>query len=245
MSLLHYWDTQRSVKRRRTSEKDTDLESTASEKRPASPSPSSGVVDTPTPVPVAEEPGTDIPSSQTELETSLPAIQTDEDAIKAYEASKAEQDADAGAEPGLHVRLRDGVWQRGKSSIYVDAFNLALDTVLDEESHLFNEAEMEVFKQWKELSYESQYLYVLTTPVTFDFLAVHYGVDLSLKICTAFPSQNLCVASYQSIGLLFRHLGLVCGSYGSPARSRLTQERGPRYGRPRLRSEFSVRRRDG
>lgn len=159
MSLLHYWDTQRSVKRRRTSEKDTDLESNLSEKRPPSPSPSSGAVDTPTPVhvPVIEEgPDAYIPSSQTELETSLPAIQTDEDAINAYEASKVENDTDA--EPGLHVRLRDGVWQRGKSSIYVDAFNLALETVLDEESHLFHEAEMEVFNQWKELSYESQYL---------------------------------------------------------------------------------------
>lgn len=159
MSLLHYWDTQRSVKRRRTSEKDTDPKSNLSEKRPPSPSPSSGAVDTPTPVPVPvteEEPDAYIPSSQTELETSLPAIQTDEDAINAYEASKVENDTDGG--PGLHVRLRDGVWQRGKSSIYVDAFNLALETVLDEESHLFHEAEMEVFNQWKELSYESQYL---------------------------------------------------------------------------------------
>jgi Fanconi-associated nuclease 1 len=157
MSLLHYWETQRSVKRRRTSEKDTDLESNFSERRPPSPSPSpsSGAVGSPTPVPVAEEPEAYIPSSQTELETSLPAIQTDEDAIEAYEASKAAEDD---AEPGLHVRLRDGVWQRGKSSIYVDAFNLVLETVLDEESHLFNEAEMGVFKQWRELSYESQYL---------------------------------------------------------------------------------------
>jgi Fanconi-associated nuclease 1 len=155
MSLLHYWETQRSVKRRRTSEKDTDLETNLPEKQPPSPSPSSGAVDTPTPVPVTEEPDTYIPSSQTELETSLPAVQTDEDAIKAYEDSKVGNDD---AEPGLHVRLRDGVWQRGKSSIYVDAFNLALETVLDEESHLFDEAEMEVFNQWKDLSYESQYL---------------------------------------------------------------------------------------
>ncbi|KAF3396127.1 hypothetical protein F1880_007302 [Penicillium rolfsii] len=159
MSLLHYWETQRSVKRRRTSEKDTDSETTLSEKRPPSPSPSSEAVDTTTPVPVTEEEtGAYIPSSQTELETSLPAIPTDEDAIKAYETSKVENDTDA--EPGLHVRLRDGVWQRGKSSIYVDAFNLALETVLEEESHLFDAAEMEVFNQWKDLAYESQYLYV-------------------------------------------------------------------------------------
>lgn len=155
MSLLHYWETQRAVKRRRTSEKDSDLESNLNEKRVPSPSPSSGGVDTPTPVPIIEEAETYIPSSQTELETSLPAIKTDEDAIKAYESSQAGEDD---VEPGLHVRLRDGVWQRGKSSIYVDAFNLALETVLDEESHLFHEAEMEVFRQWRELTYESQYL---------------------------------------------------------------------------------------
>jgi Fanconi-associated nuclease 1 len=43
----------------------------------------------------------------------------------------------------------------------VDAFNLALETVLDEEAHLFDEAEMEVFRKWRELDYESQYLCVV------------------------------------------------------------------------------------
>lgn len=155
MSLLHYWETQRSVKRRKTSGK-TDqasgIEDGASDKRFPSPSPSTGGTDTP----LADEPDAYIPSSQTDLETSLPAIQTDERAIEEYEALKTEGEGET--EPELHVRLRDGVWQKGKSSIYVDAFNLALETVLDEESHLFNEAEMEVFKQWRELSYESQYL---------------------------------------------------------------------------------------
>lgn len=42
----------------------------------------------------------------------------------------------------------------------MDAFNLALDTVLEEESHLFDEAETKVFEDWKALSYEAQYLYV-------------------------------------------------------------------------------------
>ncbi|EPS34209.1 hypothetical protein PDE_09173 [Penicillium oxalicum 114-2] len=161
MSLLHYWDTQRSVKRKRTSEKEAELEIKTHqdpEKRPPSPSPSSGVVDSPVPAPLFDEPEGYIPSSPTELEISLPAIQTDEDAIKAYEACKIDPETDEG--PGLHARLRDGIWERGKSSIYVDAFNLALETVLDEESHLFNDAEMEVFRQWKDLSYESQYLYV-------------------------------------------------------------------------------------
>ena len=48
---------------------------------------------------------------------------------------------------------------RGRSSIYVDAFNLALETVLEEESHLFNEPELAVFDNWKALDYEAQYLY--------------------------------------------------------------------------------------
>ncbi|KAJ5176512.1 uncharacterized protein N7482_002389 [Penicillium canariense] len=154
MSLLHYWETQRSVKRRRTSGKAADLESPPSEKRPPSPSLSTGVAD----ASVADEPNDYIPSSQTELETSLPVFQDDEHAIEEYEGLQSEKDDES--QPGLHVRLRDGVWQKGKSSIYVDAFNLALETVLDEESHLFNESEMEVFNEWKGLSYESQYLYV-------------------------------------------------------------------------------------
>lgn len=150
MSLLHYYDTQRSTKRRKTLDEKADNDE--SDKPPRSPSPSTGTVDTP-PVDEAEHPPM---SSQTELETSLPNIETDEQAIQEYETSRAADDA----ESGLHVRLRDGVWKKGKSSIYVDAFNLALETVLEEEPHLFSEAEMEVFTQWKDLSYESQYLYV-------------------------------------------------------------------------------------
>ena len=147
MSLLNFWDTQRPAKRRRTFDKEDS--STEAEIKPPSPSPS---------VTAGEAPAIDdigvITNSQTELETSLPAIKTDEAAIEEYERSHND------AELGLHVRLRDGAWQKGKSSIYVDAFNLALETVLDEESHLFNEAEMEIFTQWRDLSYESQYLYV-------------------------------------------------------------------------------------
>ena len=49
-------------------------------------------------------------------------------------------------------------WIKGMSSIYVDAFKLALETVLDEEAHLFEEREKSIFTAWKELSYEAQYL---------------------------------------------------------------------------------------
>ncbi|KAM3420325.1 Fanconi-associated nuclease [Cercospora zeina] len=93
---------------------------------------------------------------QTDLETALPQIETDEKAIEAYEASKAAEQAAL----GLQERLEGRKWTRGKTSIYVDAFNLALETVLEEESHLFDEAEHAVFKRWRELTYEAQYLYV-------------------------------------------------------------------------------------
>lgn len=98
----------------------------------------------------------EVRSHQTDLETALPHIETDKEAIEAYEASRvAEQ-----AESGLNERLGERKWIKGKSSIYVDAFNLALETVLEDESHLFDEAEHVVFRQWRDLSYEAQYLYV-------------------------------------------------------------------------------------
>ena len=91
---------------------------------------------------------------KTELESALPPIKTDKEAIAEYEATRA-----AEAESlDLNGRLGQRKWVSGKSSIYVDAFNLALETVLEDESHLFDEAEMAVFEQWREMSYEGQYL---------------------------------------------------------------------------------------
>ncbi|MCJ1306387.1 hypothetical protein MMC25_000029 [Agyrium rufum] len=97
-------------------------------------------------------------SSQTELESALPPIRTDKEAIAEYEATRAAEAADSTSLKGEEGGPRK--WIPGRSSIYVDAFNLALDTVLEDESHLFNEPEMAVFEQWKGLSYEAQYLYV-------------------------------------------------------------------------------------
>lgn len=99
---------------------------------------------------------------QTDLESALPPIIADKEALEEYEAFKASQ-AEATDDEGkvaTEERLRDRKWVRGKSSIYVDAFNLALDTVLEEESHLFDDAEKGVFRRWRELGYEAQYLYV-------------------------------------------------------------------------------------
>ncbi|KAL5121287.1 hypothetical protein ACEQ8H_000755 [Pleosporales sp. CAS-2024a] len=100
---------------------------------------------------------TDEQEHKTDLESALPQVKVDDEAIEAYEAFKASQE-DSTEVAGQ--RLEKRTWVRGKSSLYVDAFNLALDTVLEDESHLFDEAETEAFRIWRELSYEAQYLYV-------------------------------------------------------------------------------------
>ena len=95
---------------------------------------------------------------QTELEIALPPVKTDKEAIAEYDAFKAAQ----GVVPlDAEGRLEQRKWIKGKSSIYVDAFNLALETVLEDEGHLFDEDELGVFQQWREMTYEAQYLYDL------------------------------------------------------------------------------------
>lgn len=96
-----------------------------------------------------------ISARKTDLETALPPIDTDSKAIAAYEASQVTE-----SDVSCNDRLAQRKWTPGKSSIYVDAFNLALDTVLEDESHLFDTAESSVFRSWRNLSYEAQYLYV-------------------------------------------------------------------------------------
>ena len=96
-----------------------------------------------------------LPAKRTELESALPPIKTDKEAIAEYEATRAAEEA---TPENLYGRLGQRKWVQGKSSIYVDAFNLALETVLEDEGHLFDEAETAVFEQWRNLSYEAQYL---------------------------------------------------------------------------------------
>lgn len=95
------------------------------------------------------------PKQPTDLESALPPVKTDKEAIAEYEAMRAVEQYMHG---DVRSRLDKRDWTQGKSSIYVDAFNLALDTVLEDEGHLFDEKEMEVFSQWKGLEYEAQYL---------------------------------------------------------------------------------------
>lgn len=97
------------------------------------------------------------PSTQTELETSLPPVRTDQEAIDEYETSNIYVGAESGLQT-LEERYASKAWVKGKSSIYVDAFNLALQCVLDEEAHLFDPREIAMFDHWKGLSYQSQYL---------------------------------------------------------------------------------------
>ncbi|KAL2263701.1 hypothetical protein VTK26DRAFT_5557 [Humicola hyalothermophila] len=99
---------------------------------------------------------------QTAFESSLPAVATDQDAIDEYEAIRALQGSRDKSEnaDNAAARIDKRSWFRGRSSIYVDAFNLALDTVLQDEEHLFDDKEKRVFEHWRSLTYESQYLYV-------------------------------------------------------------------------------------
>lgn len=91
----------------------------------------------------------------TDVENALPAMRPDEAALEAYEEYKSSQ---ASVQEETTAKTKP-LWVKGRSSIYVDAFNLALDTVLEEEAKLFDERELGVFDQWKSLDYEAQYLY--------------------------------------------------------------------------------------
>ncbi|UNI14625.1 Phosphodiesterase I [Purpureocillium takamizusanense] len=98
-------------------------------------------------------------SRATDVENVLPPTETDDTAIEEYELLKSSQ-MSSGAEADEAIGTTRPLWIKGRSSIYVDAFNLALDTVLEEESQLFDSKELAVFSQWKTLGYEAQYLYV-------------------------------------------------------------------------------------
>lgn len=121
----------------------------------------------------------------TELESALPPVNTDKEAIDEYEALRKAEDVP----DDLKARITQRTWTRGKSSIYVDAFNLALETVLEDEGHLFDEKEMEVFKQWRELEYEAQYLQVIQL-LSLDHADLRRYVRLFLRKVSAWHRTN-------------------------------------------------------
>lgn len=107
----------------------------------------------------------DLPSDQdppahsglpTLIESALPEIKADDEAIEEYEVFRASSQGDKPDDVASRFVRRE--WVRGKSSLYVDAFNLALSTVLADESHLFDAREHAVFDSWAGLSYDAQYL---------------------------------------------------------------------------------------
>lgn len=170
MSLLDFWDIQRPTAKRVKTSRDErpDISPTRKESENDAPQdrdqtpltprvdvPHTGLISYPE-LPVLDDLEAPLPSSQTELETSLPDISTDKAAIEEYETSRAAERQEGDFD--LQQRFDERKWLKGKSSIYVDAFNLALETVLDEEAHLFDEAEMEVFRHWRQLEYQTQYL---------------------------------------------------------------------------------------
>ena len=98
----------------------------------------------------------DLRGSQTEVEVSLAPVETDEQAVIEYENPRASQ-ATADEPPSSAGSAK---WIPGRRSIYVDALNLALDTVLEDEAYLFTDREKQVFESWRALNYECQYLSV-------------------------------------------------------------------------------------
>jgi Fanconi-associated nuclease 1 len=100
------------------------------------------------------------PCSLAELETAQLSVETGKEATLKHKTLRA---TDESAPAELGARLHSGITATSRSSIYVDAFNLALDTVLKDECHLFNSTERGVFDHWKSLDYEAQYLLVLSS----------------------------------------------------------------------------------
>ncbi|RKF53630.1 Fanconi-associated nuclease 1-like protein [Golovinomyces cichoracearum] len=115
--------------------------------------------------------GTD---SKTTLRSSILPKDMEEEVIREYGRMRATGDMPADLQNRLRKsnslsscssnsncsRSNGGTSSKFKSSIYVDAFNLALETVLEDERHLFDVKEIQIFAYWKELNYEAQFLYV-------------------------------------------------------------------------------------
>ncbi|KAF2404003.1 hypothetical protein EJ06DRAFT_579902 [Trichodelitschia bisporula] len=96
------------------------------------------------------------------------AVKPDPDAV-----SDAEADGDtnlvgdaesAGLKSGLEAVLPDfspeEVPEETRGGLYLDAFTLALDTVLEDEAHLFDERERGVFEAWRGMGRGARCLYV-------------------------------------------------------------------------------------
>ncbi|KAA8912775.1 VRR-NUC domain-containing protein [Sphaerosporella brunnea] len=89
-------------------------------------------------------------ASETAPSLEIPVASSDTDSDDSAAVRKYENQRKRSLETGTFT-----------SSIYVDAFNLTLDTVLREEAYLFTEEEAAVFARYRQsLGYEAQHLYV-------------------------------------------------------------------------------------
>lgn len=150
--------------KRETADSDADSDGSLSDRKPLKAEPKPAVIrrdDTADTIasfndetPNQSEPETTA-GRLTAIESALPEVKTEEEAIEEYETFRASQGEKL---KGLNSRFVKREWVKGKSSLYVDAFNLALSTVLEDESHLFHERELSLFDSWEKLSYEAQYL---------------------------------------------------------------------------------------
>ena len=106
----------------------------------------------PPPPPPSCEAGADDPA-----EAGAPETPTSAEAPPAEEAAGlALHEADI--ESYEDQRERSAAARTYTSSIYVDAFNLVLDTVLADEAYLFSSPEAEAFAKYRSLDYEAQHL---------------------------------------------------------------------------------------
>jgi Fanconi-associated nuclease 1 len=94
----------------------------------------------------------------TGIEKTLPDIAASPGIIAKYENEELTGQA---VKSEVETRSHKSNAVLHRSSIYLDAFNLALNTVLEEESPLFSKRELAVFKAWESLDYEAQYLLVM------------------------------------------------------------------------------------
>lgn len=86
------------------------------------------------------------------------------------------------------------------SSLYTDAFDLTLDTVLAKESHLFSKTEAEILQKYRSLPYEARYLYTKRTPSVccrLHYLCENNTIDTSIGLLDMF------VSSYANLPLGF------------------------------------------
>ncbi|KAI5804461.1 hypothetical protein EDC01DRAFT_643509 [Geopyxis carbonaria] len=110
-------------------------------------------------VPRAKRQKTEEPEDRPVTATATPEIETPPE-IETQAVDAGLEAAGIPEAESLPEREFDEITGTYKSSMYVDAFNLTLDTVLTDESYLFSEEEAAIFATYRSLEYEAQHLYV-------------------------------------------------------------------------------------